>query len=82
MFLLTVNFLSELAQNNNKAWFEANRTRYEREVRAPAVAFVEAIAPRLAVIAPQLRAECSFFSSEAILLWVIVRTVLAPLVLT
>ena len=56
MFLLTVNFLSDLAQNNNKAWFEANRARYEREVRAPAVAFVEAIAPRLAGIAPQLGA--------------------------
>ncbi len=56
MFLLTLEFLSELSQNNNKNWFEANRERYEREVRAPAVAFVEAIAPRLAVLAPQLRA--------------------------
>lgn len=56
MFLLTIEFLSELAQNNNKVWFEANRARYEQDVRVPAVAFVEAIAPRLAAMAPQLRA--------------------------
>ncbi|PYN82654.1 MAG: DUF2461 domain-containing protein, partial [Candidatus Rokuibacteriota bacterium] len=28
-------FLRDLARNNQKAWFEANRDVYEREVRDP-----------------------------------------------
>jgi uncharacterized protein (TIGR02453 family) len=50
-------FLEELARNNEKAWFEANRERYEREVREPAVRFVLDFAPRLAEISPHFRAD-------------------------
>ena len=33
-------FLRELAQNNNKEWFEAHRDRFEADVRAPLLAFI------------------------------------------
>lgn len=49
-------FLEDLASHNDKVWFEANRDRYERDLRAPAVALVEALVPRVQAISPHLRA--------------------------
>lgn len=40
-------FLRDLAENNDRAWFAANRVRYEAQVRDPALRFIEAFAPRL-----------------------------------
>lgn len=40
-------FFRELAANNNREWFEANKQRFRDEVQAPLVAFVEAMGPRL-----------------------------------
>lgn len=34
------SFFKELAKNNNKEWFDANRTRYEKSVKEPFAAFV------------------------------------------
>lgn len=48
----TFRFLAELSANNEKAWFEANRTRYEAYYLAPALAFIEALGPRLAAELP------------------------------
>ncbi|MFA6121138.1 MAG: DUF2461 domain-containing protein [Sideroxydans sp.] len=53
----TFSFLDELAANNNKAWFEANKPRYEALVREPAFDFIEAMEPALKVFAPKFRAE-------------------------
>lgn len=53
----TFAFLSELKENNNKAWFDANRDRYEAHWKAPALAFIEAIAPRMEALDPPLKAE-------------------------
>ena len=53
----TFSFLAELAENNNKAWFEANKQRYEDLVREPALDFIEAMEAPLRRIAPQFRAE-------------------------
>lgn len=53
----TFSFLAELAENNNKAWFEANKQRYEDQVREPALDFIEAMEAPLKRIAPQFRAE-------------------------
>jgi uncharacterized protein (TIGR02453 family) len=53
----TLDFLDELAANNERAWFEANKPRYEALVREPALAFIEAMAPELAKFAPHFRAE-------------------------
>jgi uncharacterized protein (DUF2461 family) len=41
----TFRFLDELAANNNKTWFEANKKNYELLVREPAFDFIEAMAP-------------------------------------
>lgn len=47
-------FLRELERHNEKRWFEANRDRYERELRAPLAALVEEVDVRLATIAPEI----------------------------
>ena len=46
----TLEFLRELAAHNERPWFEANKHRYETHVMAPALAFIDAMAPRLAKI--------------------------------
>ena len=53
----TFNFLDELAANNERAWFEANKSRYESLVREPALEFIEAMGPALETFAPNFRAE-------------------------
>jgi uncharacterized protein (TIGR02453 family) len=53
----TFRFLDDLAANNNRAWFEANKSRYESLVREPAFEFIAAMAPLLEEFAPQFRAE-------------------------
>lgn len=35
-----IDFFKELAANNNKEWFDANRKRYEREVKEPFSNFI------------------------------------------
>ena len=51
-----LHFLEELSRNNNKKWFEANRDRYETEVRQPALQFIEAMESPLKKISPHLTA--------------------------
>jgi len=53
----TFSFLDELAANNNRTWFEANKPRYESLVREPALDFIEAMEPALKIFAPHFRAE-------------------------
>jgi uncharacterized protein (TIGR02453 family) len=50
-------FLRELEQHNERGWFNANKTRYERDVKEPALAFVEDIGYRLPQVAPHLTAD-------------------------
>jgi uncharacterized protein (TIGR02453 family) len=40
-------FLRELADHNERPWFEANKDRYVADVREPALAFVEDVGVRL-----------------------------------
>lgn len=47
-------FLRDLERNNEKAWFEANRDVYEREVRKPMRQLVEMLDAKLASIAPEI----------------------------
>lgn len=51
-----MTFLSELSRHNTRSWFEANRSRYESEVREPALEFIAAMAGPLAKISPHFRA--------------------------
>ena len=53
----TLKFLDELAANNNRAWFAANKPRYESLVREPALEFIAAMAPTLEKFAPHFRAD-------------------------
>jgi len=50
-------FLDELRRNNRREWFELNRTRYERHVREPMLAFIADFAPHLKKISPRLVAD-------------------------
>ncbi len=40
-------FLKQLSRNNNRAWFQENKSRYERDVLEPSLAFIRAFRLRL-----------------------------------
>lgn len=42
-----LDFFRELSENNNKQWFDANRQRYEKEVKEPFAKFVEEMIYRI-----------------------------------
>ena len=50
-------FLAELAANNNREWFRANKSRYDGDVKEPALAFISDFAPHLARISTRFRAD-------------------------
>ena len=52
-----IRFLRELDRNNDRAWFEANRERYETDVREPALAFVRSMARHVEAVSPRLTAS-------------------------
>jgi uncharacterized protein (TIGR02453 family) len=47
-----IDFLEQLANHNERPWFDANRDRYEREVLVPCMEFIRAFQPRLKRISP------------------------------
>ena len=51
------DFFRDLDAHNAKAWFEANRDRYEEDVLEPSKVFVFAFRPRLREISPEFQAE-------------------------
>lgn len=59
-----LRFLRELAKNNNRDWFQANKSRYEESVLQPSVRFVGQIGPRLARISPHLVADARPFGGS------------------
>ena len=50
-------FLDELRDNNNRDWFQANKERYESDVRDPLLAFVAEFAGPLRKISPHMVAD-------------------------
>jgi uncharacterized protein (TIGR02453 family) len=50
-------FFRELKGNNNREWFEANKQRYEKEVREPLLRFIADFGLRLAEISPHYLAD-------------------------
>ena len=52
----TPRFLADLAANNRKDWFEANRARYEAHWRDAGLALIEALQPFCAIAEPRLEA--------------------------
>ncbi|MEL7150405.1 MAG: DUF2461 domain-containing protein [Pseudomonadota bacterium] len=53
----TFAYLEDLEANNEKAWFEDNRTRYEQHWKEPALDFIADLSNRMAALSPSLRAE-------------------------
>jgi uncharacterized protein (TIGR02453 family) len=51
------HFLKELKANNSAEWFQANKARFEQEVRGPLLGFIEAFGPPLNGISPELLAD-------------------------
>ncbi len=52
----TFNFLSALAVNNKREWFDAHRQDYEDVVRIPALDFISDMADEMPAISPHFRA--------------------------
>ena len=50
-------FLRELARNNNREWFAANKARYEKSTRDPFLRLIGDLAEPLAKISPHFRAD-------------------------
>ncbi len=50
-----LNFLAELAENNEREWFNANKKRYIALLQEPAQAFIVAMGERLQTIVPAIR---------------------------
>jgi uncharacterized protein (TIGR02453 family) len=50
-------FFRELKANNTRAWFEANKPRYEQHVREPLLQFITDFGLRLAEISPHYVAD-------------------------
>lgn len=53
----TFDFLRDLAENNNREWFQANKTRYESVVKGPAQEFIQDFAVPLGRLSPHFRAD-------------------------
>lgn len=53
----TFRFFRGLARNNAKPWFEAHRSDYEHDVRAPMQALIEEMDVRLARFAPEVTGD-------------------------
>ena len=47
-----LKFLADLKKNNNKPWFDANKSRYEKSLRDPLVLFLAALEPKLKKLSP------------------------------
>ena len=52
----SIAFLKELAANNNREWFKANKSRYEEQVLDVALRFIQSMQNPLAQIAPHFTA--------------------------
>ena len=50
-----IDFFKELSQNNNKKWFDQNRNRYEKSVKAPFRSFVERMIEKIQADDPEVK---------------------------
>ena len=52
----TLKFLADLKKNNDRDWFDANRSRYEIDFLAPSLAYIEAMRQPLEKVSPLFQA--------------------------
>ncbi len=58
----TFRFLKELKENNNRPWFQESKSRYEKDLKEPALRFIEDFDDKLRKISPHFHAgRRSFF---------------------
>lgn len=50
-------FFMELKENNNKGWFQANKARYEHEVKGPMLRFIADFGERLRTVSKRFAAD-------------------------
>ncbi len=50
----TISFLRDLEKNNNRAWYDANKARYQEDAQEPFREFIRAMEPRLEKISPHI----------------------------
>lgn len=50
-------FLRDLAAHNDRDWFQANKSRFEKAVKAPTLRFIDDLGDRLAAISPHFVAD-------------------------
>ncbi len=50
-------FLKDLTANNRREWFQENKSRYEEDLKVPALRFVVDFSPHLRRISPHFRAD-------------------------
>lgn len=55
----SLKFLKELSRNNNREWFNANKSRYEEQVLDVALRFIQSMQDPLAEIAPRFVAQAT-----------------------
>ena len=53
----TLRFFADLERHNERAWFHANKARYEEHVRAPFLRLIADLAAPLQAISPHMTAE-------------------------
>ena len=53
----TFGFLRDLAENNDRDWFQANKGRYEEEVKEPALEFIRDFSEPLKALSPHFKAD-------------------------
>lgn len=53
----TLSFLDQLTSNNNRDWFNENKSVYEDVVRSPALKFISDITGDLALLSPHFTAQ-------------------------
>ena len=53
----TFEFLRELAANNDREWFKANKEDYEASVKDPALGFIQDFSATLGKLSPHFRAD-------------------------
>lgn len=62
-----LSFYADLSLNNNRAWFEAHKTLYNKAVQLPAQAFVYQLGARLTAIMPALNYDPSLSGRGSIM---------------
>lgn len=50
-----IQFLADLAENNNRDWFQVNKSTFQKELQEPAQLFVANLGMRLQEISPEIR---------------------------